>query len=485
MKNQSATIVIFGASGDLTRRKLMPALYNRYCKERLPEQFHIVGFARTRWDSQQFQEEMEQAVVDYAQLDATTWDSFAGHLHYVAGAYDSHADFRQLDETVAGLEQGEAGRLYYLSTPPKLYGDIIAALGECGMVAEEASWRRVVIEKPFGHDLASAQDLNRQVHDVLAERQVYRIDHYLGKETVQNLLVLRFANTIFEPVWNRNYIANVQITAAETLDVGRRAGYYDGVGVLRDMFQNHLLQLLALVSMEPPVSFEADALRNEKVKVLNALRPLGLPEVARYTVRGQYRGYLDEEGVQSGSQTATYAAVQLFIDNWRWQGVPFYLRSGKALAAKTTEMVIQFKRPPHMMFPLPPEKRLTSNLLAICIQPDEAIHLRFEAKVPDSVVEMRSVDMEFHYAQSFGPAAIPDAYERLLLDALSGDAGLFTRADENELAWKLVDSILAGWESAHAPPLATYERGSWGPEAADELTAGEGCNWQLTCGRHG
>jgi glucose-6-phosphate 1-dehydrogenase len=483
MNKTAPTIIILGASGDLTRRKLLPALYNLYRKQRLPQDFQIVGFARTEWDSEEFRQQMQTAVTEFAQFDAGLWQSFAPRLHYRAGSYDTAADFAQLDDFLTGIEPETAGRLYYLSTPPKLYRGIVACLGQAGMFQEANGWRRVVIEKPFGRDLPSAQALNRDVHNVLHEEQIYRIDHYLGKETVQNLLVFRFANTIFEPIWNRNYISHVQITAAESVDVGHRAGYYDGVGVLRDMFQNHLLQLLTMVTMEPPASFKADALRNEKVKVLSSLRPFSPAEVAQHSVRAQYRGYAGAEGVAADSQTATYAALALFIDNWRWHGVPFYLRSGKALADKTTEIVIQFKRPPHMMFPMPPDQGLTSNLLSLCIQPHEAIHLRFEAKVPDTVAEMGSVNMEFHYGDNFGKTAIPEAYERLLLDALNGDAALFTRADEIELAWKLVDAVQAAWESENAAPLAVYEKGSWGPVEAGELLARDGRAWVITC-RH-
>ncbi len=476
-----ASFVIFGASGDLTRRKLVPALYHLYCKGRLPTIFHIVGYARSPLNNDEFRERMRSGIIEFSDHDIGMWDTFAEKLVYMQGSYSDLDDLRRLDATLSELEPAHFGRLYYLSTPPKLYGPIVHGLDNADMVRETDGWRRVVIEKPFGRDLPSAQALNHDVHSVLAEHQIYRIDHYLGKETVQNLLVFRFANTIFEPIWNRNYISNVQITAAESVDVGHRAGYYDGVGVARDMFQNHLMQLMTLVSMEPPASFEADALRNEKVKVLASIRPLRPEGIATRTVRGQYIGYQQAAGVAPESQTATYAALKLYIDNWRWQGVPFYLRSGKALKAKTSEIVINFKRPPHMMFPLPENKRPNANYLAICVQPDEGMHLRFEAKQPDTVATMRSVDMDFHYADSFGATTIPDAYERLLIDAFNGDASLFTRSDEIELSWRLIDSIIAGWHSQEGPPLAFYEPGSWGPAEADEMLAREGHEWTLGC----
>ena len=345
------------------------------------------------------------------------------------------------------------------------------------MARESEGWRRIIVEKPYGHDLTSALSLNRAVQAVFDERQIFRIDHYLGKETAQNISFFRFGNTVFEPIWNRNYVDNVQITVAEKVDVGHRAGFYDSTGVLRDMFQNHLLQLLTLVAMEPPASFDADAVRNEKVKVLSAMRPILPDQVASKTVCGQYRGYGDAEGVAPRSETATYAALRLSIDNWRWQGVPFYLRSGKAMATKTSEIIIEFRCPPHVMFPLPPGTSIRRNLLALRIQPDEGIHLRFEAKVPDTVTDMRPVDMEFRYAEDFGEITIPEAYERLLLDALQGDASLFTRSDGIERSWELMDPIIEGWEKPGAPPLAIYDRGSWGPAEADDLLAREGRSW--------
>ncbi|MBI5957628.1 MAG: glucose-6-phosphate dehydrogenase, partial [Chloroflexi bacterium] len=361
-----------------------------------------------------------------------------------------------------------------------LYVPIVEHLGQKGMAKHPDGWRRVVVEKPFGHDLASAHALNAALHRVFAEDQVYRIDHYLGKETAQNILFFRFANTIFEPVWSRNYVDHVQITVAEQVDVGHRAEFYDKAGVMRDMFQNHLLQLLSLVAMEPPASFQADALRNEKVKVLASIRPVAVKD----TVRAQYKGYCDAKGVAPNSQTPTFAALKLYIDNWRWQGVPFYLRSGKALSSKESEIVVVFKCPPHMMFdPSAEEGCFAPNMLSLCIQPDERIHLKFEAKVPGSHQDTRSVDMEFNYRSSFGGAPLPEAYERLLLDALNGDASLFTRSDEIEAAWRLVDPVLKNWQKPGAPPLVTYPLDSMGPVDSDRFMARDGRVWQSGCMR--
>jgi glucose-6-phosphate 1-dehydrogenase len=411
------------------------------------------------------------------------WDKFASNLAYQQGRYTDLADFKKLGNFLKDWENGAGNRIYYMATPPGVFPNIIDLLGLTDQLAEQNGWRRVVIEKPFGTDYASAHSLNEQIHKALNERQIYRIDHYLGKETVQNILVARFANTIFEPLWNRNYIDHVEITVAEQVGVEHRARFYDQVGVLRDMFQNHLLQLVSLVAMEPPASFDAAALRNEKVKVLSSIQPMQEEDVARRTVRAQYKGYREEEGVADESMTATYAAVRLQIDNWRWQGVPFYLRSGKCLKEKLSQVTIEFKEPPHLLFPNVRE-HMTPNMLVLYLQPDEGIHLRFEAKVPDTGAQTRSVDMEFHYADSFGTTAIPEAYERLLLDVLSGDASLFTRADEVETAWGLIDPILQAWESPSGkPPLAFYEPGTWGPTAADELLAGENRRWSTWDGR--
>ncbi|MCA9971857.1 MAG: glucose-6-phosphate dehydrogenase [Anaerolineales bacterium] len=487
--SERTTLVIFGASGDLAWRKLVPALYSLHVKQRLPAGFAIVGVARSDYGDDTFRERLASGVQEFAAEhdDAAHWAEFAERISYVTADLSMVNDMRRVDAHVRQLEDGagQRNRLYYLSVAPRLYETAVANLGAADMIAEADGWRHVIIEKPFGHDLASARALNAAIHRVLRERQIYRIDHYLGKETVQNLLVFRFANALFEPVWNRNYIDHVQITAAETVDVGHRAGYYDGVGVVRDMVQNHMMQLLSLVAMEPPASFDAEALRNEQVKVLSAIRPIREADVAQHTVRGQYHGYREAEGVGSDSETATFAAIRFYIDNWRWQGVPFYLRSGKALADKSTEITIFFKRPPHLMFPLPEGARLEANHLSICIQPDEGIHFSFQAKVPDTAAGMRPVDMAFHYDDAFGPAAMPDAYERLLFDALKGDPALFTRGDAIELAWQLIDPILAGWAGAAAPPLATYEPGSWGPEAAAELVAHDGYAWERGCGQHG
>ena len=486
--DEPSIIVIFGASGDLTQRKLMPALFNLTCDGLLPEHFAVLGMARSELDDVGFRERVKKGIETHANLDKLqreAWPDFARRLYYLQGNYDSAADFETLRQRLAeiGAELGESPNyLHYLSTPPQMFSHIVHRLGEAGLARPtDSNWRRIIVEKPFGHDLASAVKLNRQVHEVFNESQVYRIDHYLGKETVQNLLVFRFANAIFEPLWSRNYIDNVQITVAEEVGLNGRAGFYDSAGVMRDMFQNHLLQLLTLMAMEPPAEFDAGALRDEKVKVLKAVRRIRRRDVGKYTVRAQYRVYRDEKGVKPDSTTPTYAAVKLSVDNWRWRGVPFYLRSGKALRAKVTEVAIEFRQVPHSMFPGAPDRQFPPNLLSLCLQPNEGMHLRFETKKPGAGMQTGSVDMSFRYKRGFGENALPDAYERLLLDALNGDASLFARGDEVELAWGIIDSILEGWESEYAPPLVFYESGTAGPVKADEFISADGRHWHSEC----
>ena len=475
------TLVIFGASGDLTRRKLVPALASLHSKGSLPGNLQILGVARSDMDDGQFRGTLEEFLGGEGMTRPTPeqWSDFSSRIHYMHGDVTNVDDMSAVKRKLADIEGAgdTANRLYYLSLAPFLYRPAIAGLGETGMAEDLDGWRRLVVEKPFGTDLSSAKELNDVAHSVFREDQVFRIDHYLGKETVQNLLVFRFANAIFEPIWNRNYIDHVQITVAETLKIDERGEYYDQTGILRDMFQNHLLQLLTLVAMEPPHAFEAEALRNEKVKVLNAIRRIHPEDVGRHVIPGQYRTYRDEPGVSPESETATYAALRLHVDNWRWQGVPFYLRSGKALRNKSTEIIIQFRTPPHMLFPLAEDEDIPANTLAIFVQPDEGFHLEFQTKTPEAGLQMRKAELEFHYHEAFSGQAIPDAYERLLLDAINGDASLFTRADEIEQAWSIVDPIIAGFNQAQAPRPYYYSEGSWGPVEADRFLSIDGRAW--------
>ncbi len=477
------TIVIFGASGDLTSRKLIPALYELHRKRRLPEDIRVVGFSRTKYTHDAWREKLAGSTAEFVgkDFDAAAWEQFAPSIYYQPGDVGNPADFPPLADFLTELEgRREVTRIYHLSVAPQLYAPVIAQLGAAGLAREDRGPRRVVIEKPFGTDLASARLLNQQVHEVFAEHQVYRIDHYLGKETVQNVLVLRFANAVFEPIWNRNYIEHVQITAAEEVTVGHRAAYYDSVGILRDMFQSHLLQLMTFTAMEAPARFEADAVRDEKVKVLRSVRTMKPEEVFTDTVRGQYRKYRDEPGVPPESQTATFGAVKLHVENWRWQGVPFLLRSGKAMSCRTTQIVIQFRQAPHMMFESGPQAAFESNRLVIQVQPAEGIELHFQTKVPDAGMKLRLTELGFNFRDKFA-AAMPDAYERLLLDVMNGDASLFARADEVELAWAIIDPIQRGWQQPGWPPLALYEAGGWGPPNAVEWMCRQYREWFDAC----
>ncbi len=476
------TIVIFGASGDLTSRKLIPALYSLFAKKRLPVNTRIVGVSRSKFAHEQWRIALRETTEKFSPklFDAETWDAFSQQVFYQAGDIKAPEDFSALAEFLDQIEDSPAdGRLYYLSTMPQLYQEAIHQLGKAGLADDTHGFRRVIIEKPFGTDLTTAHALNHAIHGAFREDQIYRIDHYLGKETVQNIFAMRFGNTIFEPLWNHNFVDHVQITVAEEVVIGRRAGYYDGSGILRDMFQNHILQLLMITAMEPPAKYDAAMVRDEKVKVLHSIRQMTGGDFANHTVRGQYDGYLAEEGVPAGSKTETFAALKLYCDNWRWKNVPFYLRSGKALSCRTTQIVIQFREVPHLLFG--DKKRAPlGNRLVIQVQPAEGIQLHFETKVSDAGMKTRTSTLDYRFQDS-NQGPMPDAYQRLLLDAVQGDASLFARSDEVELAWGIIDPIIEAWRSPAAPPLYTYEPGFWGPTECTEWMHDQKREWFDVC----
>ncbi|WP_330238325.1 glucose-6-phosphate dehydrogenase [Streptomyces sp. NBC_00525] len=482
-------LVIFGVTGDLSRKKLMPAVYDLANRGLLPPGFSLIGFARRDWEDEDFAQVVHDAVKEHARTPfrEEVWQQLSQGMRFVQGNFDDDVAFETLRATIEELDkaQGTGGNFaFYLSVPPKFFPKVVQQLKKHGLADQkEGSWRRAVIEKPFGHDLESAQELNQIVHDVFPPNEVFRIDHYLGKETVQNILALRFANTMFEPIWNRSYVDHVQITMAEDIGIGGRAGYYDGIGAARDVIQNHLLQLLALTAMEEPGSFHPKALVAEKLKVLTAVE---LPDdLGKHTVRGQYThawqggeeavGYLEEDGIDPKSKTDTFAAIKLTINNRRWAGVPFYLRTGKRLGRRVTEIAVVFKRAPYLPFESGATEELGGNALVIRVQPDEGVTVRFGSKVPGTSMEVRDVTMDFAYGESFTESS-PEAYERLILDVLLGDANLFPRHQEVELSWNILDPIEEYWDK-HGKP-AQYPAGTWGPAEADEMLARDGRSWR-------
>ena len=486
-------MVIFGAAGDLTRRKLIPALYNLAKAQLLSREFAIVGIAHGQMSTEDFRKKLSEDIRRYAgsEVDPDIWEWFTRRLYYIAAEFDDKNVYPQLKATLEKLDQEHSTHgnfFFYLATAPDFFGPIVEQLASAGLMEEKDHyWRRVIIEKPFGRDLDSAKTLNQQLLKFAGEKQIYRIDHYLGKETVQNILAFRFANGIFEPIWNRRYIDHVQITVAETVGVESRGSYYDSAGALRDMVPNHIMQLISLTAMEPPVSFRADAVRDEQAKILHAIQPLSSEDVLSRTVRGQYgpgiedahrvSGYRNEEDVPPDSRTETFVAMKLAIDNWRWADVPFYLRTGKHLAAQTTQIVIQFRRAPFVLFRDTPVENLMPNQLVLHIQPEEGISLQFAAKVPGPIMRLGAVDMNFKYADYFGTQP-STGYERLLHDCMIGDATLFQRADMVEAGWCVVSPVLDVWKALPPRNFPNYPAGSWGPKDADELLERDGRHWR-------
>ncbi|MDP2724000.1 MAG: glucose-6-phosphate dehydrogenase [Bacteroidales bacterium] len=492
-ENDSLIYVIFGASGDLTKRKLVPALYSLFVQKLLPEKFALLGASRSQFTDDEFRTAMKSAILEFKEIDDTSEiDAFVQQLHYTSLKFDDGATYIPLKERIEKLrEQNNIGgnTIFYLSTPPSLYGIIPQHLASIGLNNQDGGWKRIIIEKPFGYDLESAIKLKDQLLCDWGEEQLFRIDHYLGKETVQNLLVTRFSNGIFEPLWNRNYIHHVEITSAESIGVEQRGGYYETSGALRDMVQNHLLQVAAITAMESPSSLEPGAIRNEILKVFQSLRPIRKEDVKTNAIRGQYLashikgepipGYREEEGVNPDSVTETYAALKFYIDNWRWGGVPFYIRTGKRLPTRVTEVVIHFKATPHFLFSRGAQNN-SSNQLVIRIQPDEGILLKFGMKTPGAGFEVQTVNMDFHYSD-LAHQRIPSAYERLIYDSIKGDSTLFARTDEVLEAWKFLSPVIDCWKNEHDAPLYGYPAGTWGPENADDLIEDKKITWRYPC----
>jgi glucose-6-phosphate 1-dehydrogenase len=491
---EPCSIVIFGASGDLTARKLIPALYHLFLGTLLPDPFRVIGFARREKTNDQWRSELRTALDQFSRtkpIDEEVWKKFSEHLFYCIGDFSDKTGYDRLKTQLTSFENPQLTNnlLFYLATPPSQFAEVVENLHNAGLLRREGDgfWQRLVVEKPFGQDFASAVKLNEELTRYAHEKQVFRIDHYLGKETVQNILMFRFSNAVFEELWTRHTIDHVQITVSEKLGVGSRGGYYEEAGAMRDMVQNHLLQVLSLVAMEPPVNLEAEPIRDEKVKLLKSIRHMLPEQIEKQVVRGQYfagmlddqlrPGYRQEQKVKSDSNVETYVALKLFIDNWRWSGVPFYLRTGKSLPLSASEVRIQFRPAPHILFAAQCGNKLDANALTLRLQPDEGIYLRFNGKVPGTSVQVRPVRMHFNYNTEFG-AYTPEAYERLLLDVIAGDATLFIRRDEVETAWQIVDSIRKTWEGKPLTNREFYSAGTWGPVAAEDLLAKSGHAWR-------